>query len=117
MSKTLSRDDILAADDLPRESVEVPEWGGAVHLRSMTGTERDAFEVGLMGKTGTNMENIRSRLITLTAVDEKGERLFPEEGDVILLGKKSAAALDRLFAVAQRLNGLSARDVEVLEKN
>ena len=42
------RDDILQIDDLPTESVEVPEWGMTLFVRSMNGCERDQYEVGLM---------------------------------------------------------------------
>ena len=49
-------------------------------------------------------------------VDEAGERLFSND-DVVALGKKNASALDKVFAIAQKLNGLSAADVEELEKN
>ena len=44
----LSRDDILKAADNEPEEVDVPEWGGSVLVRGMTGRERDAFEVSLM---------------------------------------------------------------------
>ena len=43
----LSKEAILAADDLPREKVNVPEWGGEVLVRTMSGTDRDAFEASL----------------------------------------------------------------------
>ncbi len=32
----LSKEAILSADDLPREIVSVPEWGGQVYVRTMT---------------------------------------------------------------------------------
>jgi hypothetical protein len=41
---TLTRDSILNAKDLKKELVKVPEWGGEVYVRCMTGSERDAFE-------------------------------------------------------------------------
>jgi len=115
----LTRDQILSADDLKRETVAVPEWGGDVLIRTMTGTERDAFEASLQGggKSGKiNTANIRARLVSLTAVDEAGGRLFADS-DMATLGGKSAAALDRCSAVAMRLNGMSAKDVEELGKN
>jgi len=114
----LTRDQILSADDLKRETVAVPEWGGDVIVRTMTGTERDAFEASLQGGKGgkLNLANIRARLVSRTAVDDAGARLFTE-ADIEAVGGKSAAALDRCFAVAQRLNGLSAKDVEDLGKN
>lgn len=106
---------ILAADDLPRETVAVPEWGGEVCVRTMTGTERDAFESGLLAKEG-RMENVRARLVSLTLCDEQGERLF-DDAEVATLGKKSARALDRVFAVAQRLNGIGTEAAEAAKKD
>ena len=52
----------------------------------------------------------------LCLLDENNERLFQPE-DEFPLGGKSAAALDRIFTVAQRLNGLRDEDVSELAKN
>ena len=112
----LSKEQILKANDLPTEEVEVPEWGGSVLVRTMTGTERDKFETSLIDGKQKNLDNIRARLCAKCIVDDKGERLF-EDTDVAELGKKSASALDRVFTAAQRLNGLSGEDVKELEKN
>ena len=49
-------------------------------------------------------------------IDESGQRLFTDE-EADLLGAKSGAALDRVFAIAQKLNGLSGADVEEFSKN
>jgi len=120
MSTLLTRDAILQADDLPRELVEVPEWSGSVYVRALTGIERDAFEQSVVEQKGKstkmNLRNIRAKLVALTAVDEEGKRLFTDD-DAALLGKKSAAALDRVFDVAQRLSGLRQEDVEELAGN
>ena len=111
---------ILAAQDLQTEDVEVPEWGGAVRVRSFTGRERDAFEASMVRGEGrdrkVDLTNMRARLVGLTVIDETGQRLFTDD-EVDLLGAKSGAALDRVFAVAQKLNGLSGADVEELSKN
>jgi hypothetical protein len=106
----LTREQILQCDDLPREIVKVPEWGGEVQVRTMTGTDRDAFEASLIGKEG-RLENVRARLVSLAVCDESGDRLFGD-ADIAALGAKSAKALDRVFAVAQRLNGIGAEQVE-----
>ena len=106
----LGRDQILGAVDLEHVDVDVPEWGGTVRVRMMTGAERDAFEAATVVRHGkkveTNLANIRARLVALCVVDEKGERLF-SEADAEALGKKSGAALGRVFEAAQRLNGLT----------
>lgn len=120
MGKLLARDDILKAQDLPTERVFVSEWNGEVIVRGLTAAERDAFEQSIVetrGKnTRMNLKNIRAKLVAMTVVDEQGNRLFSDE-DAEWLGKKSAAALDRIFAVAQRLSGLRPEDVEELAGN
>jgi hypothetical protein len=110
----LSKDAILAADDLPRETVSVPEWGGEVLVRTMSGTDRDAFEASLLEKDG-RMENVRARLVALTLCDPQGDRLF-DDSEIAALGRKSARALDRVFAVAQRLNGIGVEQVDAAKK-
>lgn len=116
----LNRDQILEAADLTTEVVAVPEWGGEVIVSAMTGAARDAWEQSLVvavgGKARANMENIRARLVVATVVDESGNRLFAD-ADVVALGRKSSAALERVCKAAQRLNGLTKADVESLKGN
>jgi hypothetical protein len=118
--KILTKTDILSADDLATETVDVPEWSGAVIVRTMTGTERDAFEAAMVkvvdGKRVPDLDNLRAKLLAATLVDEAGNPLFAPD-DLAALGGKRAAALDRIFAVAQRMNGLSPDAVEEAEKN
>jgi hypothetical protein len=113
----LSKDAILQAPDMPVETVSVPEWGGQVCVRTMSGTDRDAFEASLIGKQGEvqgggqQLQNVRARLVALTVCDKTGVRLFTD-ADIPALGAKSAKALDRVFAVAQRLNGIGQQEVD-----
>jgi hypothetical protein len=121
MSKILSKNDIFEAVDLKTEAVEVPEWDGAVIVRTMTGTERDAYEAGLMKANGdgsykVDTTNMRAKLVAYTAVDEAGALLF-DKGDIASLAAKNAGAIERLFIVAQRLNGLGGQSVGQAEKN
>ena len=119
-SKLLSKAQILGAVDVQVEVVAVPEWGGTVKVRGLSGSERDAFEAETIQRKGkdvrTNTRNLRARLVAMTVVDEAGERVFGF-GDVEALGAKSARALDRVFGVGMRLSGLGDRDVEELTKN
>lgn len=120
MTKILSKSEILECQDMRIKVVEVPEWGGSVRLRSLTGAERDAFEATLVkevdGKRVPDMENLRAKLLAATIVDEDDRQIF-NAYDLAALGRKSAVALDRVFAVAQRLNGMSADAVEDAVKN
>jgi hypothetical protein len=116
----LKKDEILKCDDKPTKKVEVPEWGGHVFVRTMSGTERDSFEQSMLVNPGkgneANYSNIRAKLCARTICDKGGNRLF-NDSDVAALGEKSAAALDRIFTVAQDLNGVSTDDVEAMVKN
>jgi len=117
--KILSKDEILAVDDLKQEVVDVPEWGGAVIVRTMSGIERDEFEASMINAETRerSLENFRARLCAMTMVNRNGKRLFPNPEDVKKLGRKSSRALDRIMKVAQRLNGIGPEDVEELTKN
>jgi hypothetical protein len=116
----LSADQILAAEDRTYEDVPVPEWGGEVRLRSLSGAERDEYEQGLVRQVGnkqvTDARNARAKLVALCAVNEDGSLLFTK-AQVIKLGSKNAAALQRLFDVACRMNGFTEDDVRELEGN
>lgn len=113
----LTKEAILGADDLKRELVNVPEWGGDVYVYTMTGEERDAWEVSIMdGKGKTSFLNIRAKLCARTIRDEEGNRYFTDK-EIDLLGKKSGQALDRIFDVAKRLNGIGKEEIKELEKN
>ena len=120
----LSRDDILRAEVdehgqpmLPTETVEVPEWGGSVIVRGLSGTGRDTFEASLVLQRGkkqeANLANFRAKLLAHSLVDEAGRLLFTA-ADVPMLGRKSAIALERVYEVAQRLSRLSPDDVDEL---
>ena len=114
---TLTKQQILAANDLKHELVNVPEWGGEVWVRGMTGAERDKFEasvVQIRGKDQTmNMSNFRAKLAGLTICDADGKRLF-SDADIKELSDKSASALQRVFSVASRLSGIGVDDVKEL---
>lgn len=122
MAKTLllGREAILAATSLKTEDVEVPEWGGTVRVRELTGTELDAYQASMRQQKGKNYvlneANIRAKLVVRSVVGDEGERLFSDQ-DAAALGKLSAAALDRVFEVAARLSRISDEDVEEMAKN
>ena len=118
--EVLNKEIILTAKDLPLEEVEIPEWGGKLFVRTMTGLERDKYEADLVvangARPGDVLRNMRARLVVLTTVDAKGERIFAD-ADAEALGAKSSKALDRVADVATRLNGMNEKDVEDLAKN
>lgn len=116
MGKALTADDILAADDREIKEMPVPEWGGSVYLRTISGAERDRFEAETFRQDKPNYENLRARYLAITLVDEKGEPLFNKK-QVTQLGQKAAPVLDRLFTESARMNAMSKNDVDELLGN
>jgi hypothetical protein len=119
----ITKEEILAADDLPKVEVKVPEWGAGkvALLRMMTSGERDAWEIASgaaagIDKIGSAMQNARARLVAFTLCDESGNLLFTE-AEVEALGKKSQVVLNRLADAAFKLNKLGAKSVEDTIKN
>ena len=120
--KDLTAEDILNANDEVVEPVEVPEWGGRVWVRGLTGAERDQFEQSIVqgrGRSQTiNLKNFRAKLVAAAAVKSQTnkERLFTHPSHVERLSGKSARALERVFEKAQELAGLKNEDVEEMTK-
>ena len=118
----LSRKNVLEAEDLVIEKVDLSEFkgyeGGFVYVRNLGGLARDKFEGSLVGKDGKTpvYDNIRAKLVARTACDETGKRLFTD-ADIDILTMKSAAMLQKIFEVAQRLSGIGAKDIEEMTAN
>jgi len=110
--------DILGIADIQTEEVFVKPWNASVRVRGLTAAERDVFEASVIDRRSgrVNPKDIRARLVVMCLVDEKGERIF-SDSHVPDLAKKSAAALDPIFAAAQRLSGMTKADIEELEGN
>lgn len=118
---------LLDTDDLPKTEVQIPEWGlggegqPKAFIRTMSGAERDAYEAsnlrpGEGGKLQVTFENISARLVARCLVDAEGQRIVPDE-HIDKLGKKSAKVLNRLYRVAQQVNGLNPGAADAAEKN
>lgn len=132
MGKLASRDQILAVQDIGFQDIDmgdIPGWEGmTIRVKDLTGAERDKLEAGLVEEKQVrvgkkvktrqhmNLENVRASFCAACIVDEDMKPLFSAD-DVRSLGKKSAIALDRIFAVIKDRNGLSDEDVDELAGN
>ena len=113
---SLTKDQILAADDLGMLKLTVPEWGGDVFIRVMSVGERDAYENEWLRKKETGVDDFRTKFLVRCLVDESGNRLF-DNGDVTKLATKSAKVVNRLWKLAMDHNNLSDSSVEETAKN
>lgn len=114
---TLTKEQIFSAPDMQLEEVEVPEWGGSVFVRPMSGIDRDAMEAFIIERNESlgpkaAVDQIRPWCIARTACDKDGKLIFTKD-DIPEMNKKSGAALDRIFKVIRRLSGL----MEDVKKN
>lgn len=109
----LSASQIIAADDSKIEAIEVPEWGGTVYVKTLRGTDRDAFEESLSKEKD---KPFRSRFLVMTLCDERGTLLFKPE-QVAALGEKSSLVLNRVFDAAWAINYFTPEKVEELGKD
>jgi hypothetical protein len=117
----LTKDQILAASDSGLIKVTVPEWPdngkpGEVYIRVMTVGERDAYENEWVRCKQTGVEDFRTKFLARCLCDEKGNRLFGDE-EIVVLSKKSAKPMMRLWQVAMDHNALTDSDVDELAKN
>lgn len=113
----LDRAAILAIPDVLTEELYVPEWSTWLRVRGLSGKERDAYEMSITVGRGRNQEintrNARAKLVVRCVIDGEDKRLFTD-ADVVALGEKSAAALQRVFDLCRKLSGLSDEDMEEL---
>jgi hypothetical protein len=114
--KLLTRDEILAAKDREDEIRRRPRVGRQgprprphrhrprpLSRRASCGS---ASPNGSPKLEGVNVEGSTVRLVSMSIVDAEDQPLFTP-ADVIALGQKSSAPLDRVNAVASRLSRLT----------
>lgn len=101
----LTKDDILNADDIKTKDVDVPEWGGTVRIRTMTGADRMRFQRLSAKQKGKSPDNLFEALLIATVIDDNGDPLFTP-ADIVKLSEKSNVAIQRVFEAAAKLNGL-----------
>jgi hypothetical protein len=117
----LSKDEIFGMDDIPMEEVVVPEWKNRkVIICGLTAAGKNAYQASLVEIKGTSrkvrMENATAKLLVRTIVNRQRQPIFTET-DIERLGAKSAAALERLATVANRLSGMDEKENAELVKN
>lgn len=125
----MTREQILGAPDIEFEDVDlshVPGWG-TVRVKDLTAAERDKLEQSVVAertemvngkpqKRQVLKENVRATFCAACIVGEDMRPLFSKV-DITALGQKSAKALDAIFTLIRKRNGISEDDVAELEGN
>jgi len=98
---------IQAAPKRPPVRVDIPEWGDGAYVlvRTATGNDRDALEAAMVKLGEQRLQNLRARVFLWATINDAGESIFASE-DLVWLGEQDAAALDRVFEVNAKHNGI-----------
>lgn len=120
MSKCVTAAEILAAEDRRIKRVEVPEWGGHVYVRSLSGLEKELFSQAVNvvrnGKAEVNDVGLRARYLVVALCDEHKQPLFTLD-QVEALGTRNTVVIDRVWKAALELNAETDEGREELVKN
>ena len=117
----LTRDDILKIDDLKREAVDIPEWGGSIYVRELTGAERSEL-FALWKQDESDEKQVQDSFaiivatVRLTACAEDGKPLFNAD-DILRIRNLNAKVLDKIYKEAAKINGFGADGIKEAKKN
>ena len=119
--KFLNRESLLAKEDLEIIEVDLGK-GEGVYVRQMTGYERDLWErsiveVDAKGNVERKADDFRAKLAVCTVCDKEGKLVFKVIDSKALSRSMSAARLEKIVEVAQRLNKITEEDKDELVKN
>jgi hypothetical protein len=96
-----------------------------VFVRQMTGHEKNVWEMSQLKQSGAgknaqynvSLEEYKAKLAVCCVCDENGVLLFDPEDYKKLSMNISAAKLEKIVDVAQKLNTITEEDREVITKN
>lgn len=116
----LTRDQILAADDIKTERIAVPEWGGDVIVRGLTAKERGraikACTRVVGNKPDTDFGALQTQMMAIGVIDEAGNRLFTDN-DVQALNGKHSGVIEKIFTAIAKLSGVAEDEIAEMRKN
>ena len=105
---TLTREEILAKRaDLPRETVEIPQLGGAVTVRALMLKEVREFQK-LQKATGEAL-SIYPRIVAWGCINENGQPLFVGE-DIKLIDEFPWAVTEAIVKAVLRISKMGEEE-------
>lgn len=106
----LSADQIIGADDLARETVPVPEWGGdvvvsALSVRALNACQRKATVAGVVDPEKMTVQMVIEGMVEPKMSDDQAGQM----------ADKSAAVMNRIGARILVLSGVDPQTIEAAE--
>jgi hypothetical protein len=106
------KETIFSADDITKETVEVPEWGVTVEIRSMSAAERAKLMEGASKNDKTDVGLMYAMTVIATVYDPTtGLPVFTDQDREAILSK-NGAVIERLATKALGSSGLTAEAVD-----
>jgi hypothetical protein len=98
-----------------RQRARMANGGNRAQRRAAAALSRR--EQQLQDAADQDLDNFRARLIAATIWSPRRGRYLHNERGRQLLGEQAATIMDMLYDTAQRVNGMSKKDIEEMEKN
>lgn len=105
--RLLSVEEILNAQDLAEEIVEVPEWGGAVKVKAFTKARQQELREAARVAGEIDGNRLEMQMFIYGVVEP---RFAADQYE--LVRAKCALALDRVLRVISRLNNLNPEAID-----
>jgi len=102
----LTAADILGAKDRKIVPVDVPEWGGTVHVRSLSTEE--AFALEKVMRPFEERTDIMACQLAAFMCDEAGAPLFGSYQEALPVLARSPATLKRVVSAGMMVNGMGS---------
>lgn len=114
-----TKDEILAQTELPKDTVNIPEWGGDVIVSTLGAYDGDVMQRDWkkLGRPDGDFAGFRAWTVAHTVFDESNKRVFDPVADFDALNAHRGDIIQRLFDKACELNRLTKSDQEALVKN
>lgn len=106
------REAIFNADDITKQTVNVPEWGVDVQIRSMTAAERAKLGESAANGDKTNVALMYALTVIATVYDPTtGLPVFTENDKEAILSK-NGTVIERLAGIALGASGMTEKAVD-----
>lgn len=114
----LSRDSVLTASDATFSTVDVPEWGGQVRIRQLTGKQQEITNKINDAKCAEPISfgGYAAAIVCYGCIDESGKRLFLDT-DAKAIGERDASAVNRVALAIMKLSGATIEEQQAIEGN
>jgi hypothetical protein len=113
------RDTILAAQDIPSESVTIPEWGVDLLVKGMSAGDRITLMQNAYDQNTqqVNMAAVYPDIVVSCVFDPDTDEPVFSDSDKGALMAKSSAAIEAIAAVGLRLSGIGKDESDALGKD